>query len=284
MKKLTILLVTFLLSFMALNAQTSKNPKTDSEIKEYLVENGFEAFKFLPDGVYEYRKRVIGDTIQSKGRYSVSDGLLYLENCDTSMFPCYWNDKRNCYEDLQIPGKYKLDLNKTCLLYKGALVNVSTGQIYWSGEWAPPYARFDYEGVECIRYPWGNEGVENEYILILENLKLREMPSLSSKLVTVGGVEKEGAGYYYGSRSIALAGQVCTIRAKTVKKDTIDGITAPWYLIYAYGVDEAGLDVKPAFVFGGYVKEIKENERERTEKAYNETLKESIRKLGGSTR
>ena len=42
MKKLTILLVTFLLSFMALNAQTSKNPKTDSEIKEYLVENGFE--------------------------------------------------------------------------------------------------------------------------------------------------------------------------------------------------------------------------------------------------
>ncbi|MCR4631087.1 MAG: hypothetical protein K5786_05605 [Treponema sp.] len=282
MKKLTILLVTFMLGFMALNAQTSKNPKTDPEIKEYLVENGFEAFKFLPDGIYEYRKRVIGDFIETEGRYSVSGGLLHIKTCGEKR-PCYWDDKQKCYEDLQIPGKYKLDLNKTNLHFKGALVNVSTGQIYWSEKWAPPYVKFDYEEVECIRYPWKNEGVENEYILILENLKLREMPSLSSKLVTVFGVEEEDAGYYYGSRSIALAGQVCTIRAKTVKKDTIDGITAPWYLIYAYGVDEEGLDVEPAFVFGGYVKEIKENERERTEKAYIGTLKESIRKLGGST-
>ena len=282
MKKLTILLVTFLLSFMALNAQTGKNPKTDSEIKEYLVENGFESFKFLPEGVYKYRKRVIGDFIETEGKYSVSNGLLHLEN-SKYMNPCYWDDKQNCYEDLQIPGKYKLDLNKTGLHYKGALVNVSTGQIYWSGEWAPPYAKIDYEGVECIRYPWGNEGVDYEYILILENLKLREMPTLSSNLVTVGGVDGGNAGYYYGARSIALAGQVCTIRAKTVKKDTIDGITAPWYLIYAYGVDEMGLDVKPAFVFGGYVKEIKESDLEKTKEAYIGTLKESIRKLGGST-
>ncbi len=158
-----------------------------------------------------------------------------------------------------------------------------TGQIYWSDEYTPPYTKIDYEGVECIRYPWGNEGVDYEYILILENLKLREMPTLSSKLVTVDGFKKEDAGYYLGARSIALAGQVCTIRAKTVKKDTIDGITAPWYLIDAFGIDDMGLDSKPAFVFGGYVKEIKESDLEKTKEAYIGTLKESIRKLGGST-
>ena len=67
---------------------------------------------------------------------------------------------------------------------------------------------------------------------------------------TVYGIAEPNAGYFYGNRSIALAGQTCVIRAKTIKEDTIDGITAPWYLILAYGTDEMGYDVKESWVFG----------------------------------
>ena len=183
---------------------------------------------------------------------------------------------------MQFPSKYRLDLEKVGLYYKGALINAQNGKIWWSGECAPPYVKFDYEGTECIRYPLNNEGVDSEYILILDNLKLRTKPSLSSELVTVGGIRENEVGYYYGKRSIALAGQTCTIFAKTVKKDTIDGITAPWYLIVAYGTDEMGLDTAEAFVFGGYVKEIKASELEKTDRENKEKLKQSIRWLGGT--
>ena len=67
-----------------------------------------------------------------------------------------------------------------------------------------------------------------------------------------------------------------------MKKDTIDGITAPWYLIVAYGTDEMGLDTAEAFVFGGYVKEIKASELEKTDRENKEKLKQSIRWLGGT--
>ena len=256
-----------------------KNPETDAEIKHYLVSNGFGYFTFSDDGRWSFSEKVIGDTVVAEGKYSVSDGLIFFETCDTEEKPLYNGEY---WDKMQVPGKYKLDLEKIGLHFKGALINVQNGRISWSDEWAPPYVKFDYEGTECIRYPWRNEGVENEYILILDNLKLRKAPSLSSELVSVGGVEEEGAGFYYGERSIALAGQTCTIRAKTVKKDTIDGITAPWYLIVAYGVDEMGLDTAEAFVFGGYVKEIKASELEKTDRENKEKLKKSILRIGGT--
>ncbi|MBQ9622902.1 MAG: hypothetical protein IJP90_05010 [Treponema sp.] len=279
MKKFMLALFSIALLCTSLFAGDFKNPETDAEIKHYLVSNGFGYFTFSDDGRWSFSEKVIGDTVVAEGKYSVSDGLIFFETCDTEEKPLYNGEY---WDKMQVPGKYKLDLEKIGLHFKGALINVQNGRISWSDEWAPPYVKFDYEGTECIRYPWRNEGVENEYILILDNLKLRKAPSLSSELVSVGGVEEEGAGFYYGERSIALAGQTCTIRAKTVKKDTIDGITAPWYLIVAYGVDEMGLDTAEAFVFGGYVKEIKASELEKTDRENKEKLKKSILRIGGT--
>lgn len=279
MKKFMLALFSIALLCTNLFAGDFKIPKTDSEIKSYLVSNGFGYFTFTDDGRWRFSERVIGDTVVAEGKYSVSGGLVFFETCDTEEKPLYNGEY---WDKMQVPGKYKLDLEKIGLHFKGSLINVQNGRISWSDEWAPPYVKFDYEGTECIRYPWRNEGVENEYILILDNLKLRKKPSLSSELVTVGGVSEEGAGFYYGKRSIALAGQTCTIFAKTVKQDTIDGITAPWYLIIAYGTDEMGLDTAEAFVFGGYVKEIKASELEKTDRENKEKLKQSIRRLGGT--
>lgn len=52
--------------------------------------------------------------------------------------------------------------------------------------------------------------------------------------------------------------------------------------IIAYGTDEMGLDTAEAFVFGGYVKEIKASELEKTDRENKEKLKQSIRRLGGT--
>ena len=39
---------------------------------------------------------------------------------------------------------------------EGWLRNVEGSGIFWSGDWAPPYVKCNYNGEKCIRYPWGN--------------------------------------------------------------------------------------------------------------------------------
>lgn len=253
---------------------------TSAEIREYLIRKGFNGFTFFEDNTYKYHTRTFGGDLDASGKYSIQDDILFLETCDTEERPIY---ETPYYTEMEIPGKYKVDLNKTELNHKGALINISTGDICWSYEYPASYEKIDIDGIECIRYPWGDENVPSEYILILENLKLRKTPSVTSDVVSVNGLSESGIGYYYDVRTIALAGQVCTIRAKTINEDTIDGITAPWYLIYAYGNDMWGMDtdVVKAWVFGGYVKEIKASEREDTEREYRPLLEQSIINLGG---
>lgn len=287
MKKMLFLVLAILLC-TDLFAGDFKNPETDSEIKSYLIKNGFGGFTFNDDGRWSFWSHGLHDGIAAEGRYSVSDGLVIFETCDTEQTPrqCYYELE---YSEPKIPGKYELDLEECGLYFKGTLRNVEGSGIFWSGDWAPPYVKCNYNGEKCIRYPWGNEGVDSEYILILENLKLRKAPYWDAGLVTVNGIS-EDVGDYKGERSIALAGQICTILAKTVEKDTIGGITAPWYLICASGYydaqdgDEEGYfqDNALAFVFGGYVKEIKASELEKNKRENKENLKQSIRQLGGN--
>ena len=275
MKKIIGILITVLLLLPAFTQQ-----KNDTELKQYLIDNSFGGFKFAQDGTYTYYERYIGDSVEGAGLYSVKNGILFFESYDGYMKPPYSDSDFG--DSMELPGKYKVDLEKTGLYNKGALINVSNGKLYWSNIDPPAYAKINYEGTDCIRYPWNNDGIDREYIVILENLKLRKYPSLKSPPVTVYGIDEDNVGYFYGNRSIALAGQTCVIRAKTIKEDTIDGITAPWYLILAYGTDEMGLDVKESWVFGGYVKEFKQSQLNKTDAAYREILKQSILKLGGT--
>ncbi len=280
MKKFSFVILFFCFVYCCLSAQKSQNPKTDEEIKAYLVENGFADFKFYSNGVYEFAVDIIGGRREGKGKYTVSGGYVVFQTCDSPEKPCRWVENANRYYDMEFPSKYILDLDKVGLYYKGALINASDGSVFWSYKEATAYARIDYNGEACIRYPYYNEGVDDEYILILENLRLREMPSLSANLVTVYGVETD-VGFYLGNRSIELAGTVARIRARTVKEDTIDGITAPWYLIIAYGFDPMGLETKEAWVFGGYVQKVTASERDKVQDANKNTLRQSILKLGG---
>lgn len=75
MKKYFILIYLFFVS-ICIFAQT---PKTDTEIKNYLVENGFACFTFNADGTYSYIHRLVGDNVVGKGTYSVQSGIINFE-------------------------------------------------------------------------------------------------------------------------------------------------------------------------------------------------------------
>lgn len=276
----------FAFTIIPLYTQTNNNNEiqtSDIKLKEYLVQNGFGSFNFMNDNTYTYSQRVIGGSIEGKGKYSVNNGLLHLQTYvgDGNEKPIY-----NGYSDqMQIPGKYRVDLEKTDIYNKGALVNIADGKCYWSGAVAEAYIKVNYEGTDCIRYPWRNKGINNEYIVVLENMKLRSKPSTKSNLVTVYGYGGNAGdvGNLYCNRSIEFAGTVSTIRAKSLKKDTIDGISAPWYLIVAYGRSEGDEDgARWAWIFGGYVKEVKFSELTEYEERYKTTLEQSLINAGGT--
>lgn len=107
----------------------------------------------------------------------------------------------------------------------------------------------------------------------VENLKIRKKPSLSAET----GEFNYTSYLYWGSRSVIydngynytgdpeiaknekylsliLKGMLVYSEAQTVEKQTIDGITAPWYLITLNNND--GITGTESFwVFGGYLKQ-----------------------------
>ena len=298
MKVQNVILLSFLFFLLTqIFSQTNNNQKnlnssiyTDEYYINYFIKNGFGGFTFNEDGTYRYGRAFIGARIKGDGTYSIQNGLLYLktftaekeDHYDTSF---YWPLYEDNMDRMQIPGEYRIDLKIVNLHYKGALININDGRYYWSMSWAPSYAQINYEGTICIRYPWRNEDAESRYILILENLRLRKYPSIKSEVASVegyGGNEGD-VGYLYSPRSVEFAGTISTIRAKTVKEDTIDGITAPWYLIVAYGVQFGEEpDFKYVWVFGGYTKEIESSEIDFYQKKYRTTLEKALILAGGS--
>lgn len=279
MKKVFTLILLSFISILVF-AQT---PKTDDEIKNYLVQNGFDCFTFNSDGTYSYNQRLIGDSVFGKGTYTVKNGIINFETLTDNLYTPQYGE--NFSELLQLPGKYKLDLEIANINSQGALININNSKMkLWSDKPPKAYTKINHNGIECIRYPWYHDSEDGntqcEYIVLLENLKLRKSPSTSAPVVSVGGIDEECA-YSYKTRSIEFAGNYCVIRAKTVENSTIDGITAPWYLIYAYGNDDMGMDVHEAWIFGGYVKEFKESQISEIKRQYKNLLKQSIINAGG---
>lgn len=251
----------------------------DVDLKTFLVGKTYAlCYTFNPNGTYHYHCRVIGGSVVCDGKYEIKNNKLYFLTTKIEDEDSYSTEFIKNVIHCSTPYRYDPEIMN--LFYKGALINENDGHLIWSEESAPAYAKINHEGIDCIRYPWRNKGFDNEYILIKENLKAREKPSTDSNLVSVFGFQEDNI-YYYKSRHIVFAGQTCTIRAKTIEQDTIDGITAPWYLIYIYGIQEEGVDAELAWVFGGYVEVIKQNQLEEYDAKYKSLLKQSVINAGG---
>lgn len=284
MKKFCILIAVFMSAF----CMFGQAPKTDKEIKDYLVENGFNCFKFNANGTYSYSQKGGGEVLSGEGTYSVKNGIVIFETLGNHFeTPVYG---KSFAQKLKLPGKYIIDFEIQNAYYQGALINVNDSEmILWSLK-APDFGPGANEkiitinGVKCIKYPtWDDEQAgrgDRGYIVLLENLKLRSQPTTSSSVVSVTGYDNE-VGFSSKTRSIEYAGKICTVIAKTVEKTTIDGITAPWYMITAYGCDDMGLDFQDAWIFGGYVKEFKSKDLDSMKHQYTPLLEQSIQKAGG---
>ena len=88
-----------------------------------------------------------------------------------------------------------------------------------------------------------------------------------------GGTEKLNADYEEVSNSydattlsILLVGMIRSFDAVTVEKQTIDGITAPWYRIGFTDNDEGA--TRYYWVFGGYIKEVSDPKTKEYEQLF----------------
>jgi hypothetical protein len=114
--------------------------------------------------------------------------------------------------------------------------------------WIPLGQEYEVDGFVLIRCHSNKSLVE-----IKEDLKLRKRPDINAENVTLkvysGPTENDLAATF----NIVKAGGIYDFDQKTVKHDTIDGITAPWYRL-VIGVSD--YSVAGVWVFGGYLREF----------------------------
>ena len=266
MKRIVFILLFF--SFGYVFAQQMN----DTELKNKLIKEGFGCFTFFDNGEYKYHYKEMSESLDFSGKYKIESGIVIFETIT--------NLKNNGYDDdaanynLGIPGKYKIDTEKKNSDYQGALVGIDNDKIYWSKKGISAYEHTVIDGVECILYPQDEEN--RKYVLLLENLKIRKQPSTKAEVLTINGYESD-VGHICEKRSVEFAGSILWVKAKSVKEDTIDGKTSPWYYIMCS--DEINnFDGWRYFgwIYGGYVKVIEQHEVGKYKNEYKALL---IKKL-----
>ncbi len=124
------------------------------------------------------------------------------------------------------------------------------------------------------------------YLIPTENLRVRKKPSLQAETGSIDysyeiysrrndkyiGTERYDDTHVvtvdYSNRdsSVLLAGMVKAYDAVTAESQTIDGITAPWYRICFVDGEEGW--PRYYWIFGGYIKEIKDTKNKEYEKLF----------------
>jgi len=161
------------------------------------------------------------------------------------------------------------------------------------------YAKPTPQGTESLI---GNYKVikKSGYLVPTENLKVRIEPNTKSDTGIIdynyelmGMIEDEyrGSGqfnadyetmfvqYETKNLSILLAGMIRSFDAVTVEKQTIDGITAPWYRIDFTDNEEGA--TRYYWVFGGYIKEVSDPKTKEYEQLFinSAVQKELLKKI-----
>jgi hypothetical protein len=193
-------------------------------------------------------------------------------------------------------GFYRIDRNEITVDYPSEIWEIGTDLVPKTMEWLFGGAESrvltydktyrDFDVLTCLRFgdkilknfriksPFGEEyeldgfrvikyhDREND-VLILENLRMRKYPDISAETVTLNRVvDWDPLNLKFATSNIVYARGVHSFDAKTIKTDTIDGITAPWYRISVILNEVFSENV---WVFGGYVKELPQDESEKVD-------------------
>jgi hypothetical protein len=125
---------------------------------------------------------------------------------------------------------------------------------------------YNLDGVDVMKYD-----NHKSHVIITENLRMREKPSISAETVNLS--------VYLFWKSVTIKGNITHknaihgFDAITVRKDTIDGITAPWYRITVV-LDETY--ARYVWVFGAYLKEIPYDDYKSNVRQYDDNYYDSL--------
>ena len=255
MKKLIIFLFALL---FASNAFSQNKELTDAQIKDALVtQNTFgEYLKCNVDNTFvsSYRTKG-GDGYHFEGTYKIQNGIITFSDVKgTDWANNVLGTDNNGKLNLNSKFRYLADKNNGTNL--GCLYDVEDKSYFWSVKAIPQNMIIEIDGIKTCK-------VTGE-LSITENLKMRDKPSLNSKVVEIKGCDFRCNGWVEAPRKVVFKGMVIngTKIAKTVETATIDGITAPWYYILQQDhdpLDRGEGDEHYVWIFGGYVKEYPGN-------------------------
>jgi WD40 repeat protein len=249
-----------------------KYTEAQKKARDFILSNSFEygrwELHFSDDGTYTFDNRYVGSYY---GNYDVKkDGSVYMYKVNPN------DDEIPEYLSSILTFKsLSPDYTFNDFFTSGALVT-DEGKMIHSCTSTPAWGTYNYEGVETVKYPgWGK--TDRRYVAPKENVRMRKEPSLDSEVVTLG--------FYYGGnipeRTCLYKYDYAIVVGKTTRKDKIDGITAPWYLVYEDDCGD-GEDVNGEYVwiFGGYVTEFGVNELDTYRKRRNDYLESYLRDNG----
>ena len=189
-----------------------------------------------------------GDGYACKGNYVIMNGVISFSNIvrkDSWTDHCIMTDNNG---NMNFDNRYVYEPDAYNFDYLGRLRNLENSTSFWSIKIIPEYYIFEIDGIKVNR-------CNNEIIVIKQNLNMREKNNLNCNVISLNGCDFD-FGYTTESRKVVYAGTVVSPIAKTVEKQNIDGITAPWYLIEQSEHDPFGRNEglsKKVWIFGGYV-------------------------------
>lgn len=253
MKKLFYILFALLILS---NAFSQSYNFSDEKIKDILVkQNAFGEYLKCNDNntfVSKFRTRG-GDGYHFEGTFKIQNGVITFSNVTGSE----WADNLIVTDNngsLNFNSKYKFLPDKNNGTYIGCLFNLEDKSYFYSVRKIPANMITQINGTNVYK-------ITGE-LYVTENLKMRDKPSLKSKVVEIKGCDFKCGGWVEDKRKIVFKGMTVTPIAKTVSTETIDGITAPWYYIQQQEhdpLDRNEGDIHYVWIFGGYVKEYPEN-------------------------
>lgn len=253
-KKFVIL---FLFSFSSAFCFSQNQKLSDNQLKKILTDKNLFGSKliFNDDNTFVSKFNNYGDGVHIEGNYQIKDGLIVFVNVkdfvnNGKSFSTWYQGEM----DFNSSYFYSADRYDYKYNHMGALVNFEEPEkCFFTNNPIPENSIIDIDGIKAYFL--------SSKIYINENLKMRKENYSKSEVVTITGCSFDVThDWVKEERKIVFKGMVISPIAKSVEKEMIDGIYAPWYLIRQreyYGPDERddGVDYF-VWIFGGYVTEF----------------------------
>ncbi len=264
----------FLLIFSSIVLFANDITKADiiGKEKRFQINHSWVYIEFLNENKYTFCSP-FGGYLYREYNYTLTGNKLTLEYCDENIWylgqdlqPLIFPEKKDV--------TYEWDSEYLDFYCTGAFVHGKT--IFINFETPTPV------GTECILDDVKviKQDSEKSFLIAKENLKIRKAPSLSAETGTFNYSSYFNPYWltykdytitnYNIFLPLLLTGLVVSYDAVTVEKQTIDGITAPWYRIRMFDNSDEGT-TQYFWVFGGYIEKVDDNDNPKYEKLLIQT-------------